>query len=83
MTLLVEVLTLLLAIILLYILWKILEEVSRLIVNSIMGIIIFWALNNFFNFGIVINWLSILIVALAGIPGVLIVLIVHFLGWGF
>ena len=32
---------------------------------------------------VVINFFSIVIVALAGIPGVLLVLRIHFLGWGF
>ena len=83
MSLLVEVATLLLAIVLIYVLWNVLKNVGHLVVNSIMGIIIFWLLNEFFGLGIPIYWLSILVVAIAGIPGVLLVLLIHFLGLGF
>jgi hypothetical protein len=60
-----------------------LKLVGYLIVNSIMGILIFYLLNNFFAVGIPITLLSIGIVAIAGIPGVVLVLIIHFLGLGF
>ena len=83
MSLLVEVATLLVAIIILYVIWKILKLVGYLIVNSIMGIIIFYLLNTFFGAGIQITLLSVGIVAIAGIPGVVLVLIIHFLGLGF
>jgi hypothetical protein len=48
-----------------------------------MGVIIFFALNLFLGAGIPINLLSVGVVALAGIPGVLLVLAIHFLGLGF
>ena len=83
MTLLAEVATLIVAVVIIYVLWKILEDARQLAVNSIIGIIVFWLLNQFFGLGIPINWLSILVVALAGIPGVVLVLLIHFLGLGF
>jgi inhibitor of the pro-sigma K processing machinery len=83
MTLIAEILTLIVAVIIIYVLWKILENATELAVNSIIGIIAFWALNQFFGLGIPINWLSILVVALAGIPGVILVVLMHFLGLGF
>ena len=83
MTLIAEVATLIVAVIIIYVLWKILEDATQLAINSIIGIIIFWLLNQFFNMGIPINWLSILVVALAGIPGVILVVLIHFLGLGF
>ena len=83
MALLAELLTLLVAVVIIYVLWKILEDAAQLAVNSIIGIIVFWLLNQFFGLGIPINWLTILIVALAGIPGVILVLLMHFLGLGF
>jgi len=83
MSLLVEVITLLAAIAILYILWKSLEFISYLIVNSIMGIIIFWVLSTYFMVDVPINILSIGVVAIAGIPGVILVLVIHFLGLGF
>ena len=83
MTLLAEVATVVVAVVLIYVLWKILQDARQLAVNSIIGIIVFWLLNQFFGLGIPINWLSILVVALAGIPGVVLVLLIHFLGLGF
>lgn len=83
MTILAELVILLVAVFLIYILWKILEDPKELAINSIIGIIAFWLLNQFFGLGIPINWLSILVVALAGIPGVVLVLLLHFLGMGF
>ena len=83
MTLLAELATLLVAVVIIYVLWKILEDARQLAVNSIIGIIVFWLLNQFFGLGIPINWLSVLVVALAGIPGVILVLLIHLLGLGF
>ena len=53
------------------ILWK-------LITNSIVGAIILWAIN-LLGVGIEITFLKALIVGIFGIPGVLLVLIVHYL----
>jgi hypothetical protein len=83
MTILAELVILLVAVVLIYILWKILDDAKELAINSIIGITAFWLLNQFFGLGIPINWLSILVVALAGIPGVVLVLLIHFLGMGF
>lgn len=83
MALLYEIAALLIAFVLIYVLWKVLKLIGYLIANSIMGIIVFWALNAFFGLGIPISILSIAVVAIAGIPGILIVLSIHFLGLGF
>jgi hypothetical protein len=83
MSLLIEIATLLIAIIILYVIWKLLKLVAYLIVNSIMGILVFYLLNTYFAIGIPISLLSIGIVAIAGIPGVVLVLVIHFLGLGF
>lgn len=53
------------------ILWK-------LITNSIVGAIILWAIN-LLGVGIEITFLKALIAGIFGIPGVLLVLIVHYL----
>ena len=55
----------------------------HLLVNVVVGIIILMIVNLFLVRDVVINFFSIVIVALAGIPGVLLVLRIHFLGWGF
>mgnify|MGYP000975766645 CR=1 FL=1 len=53
------------------ILWK-------LITNSIVGAIILWVIN-LFGVGIEITFLKSLIVGIFGIPGVVVVLIAHFM----
>ena len=53
------------------ILWK-------LITNSIIGAIILWVIN-LFGVGIEITFLKSLIVGIFGIPGVVVVLIAHFM----
>ena len=53
------------------ILWK-------LITNSIVGAIILWVIN-LFGVGIEITFLKALIVGIFGIPGVVVVLIAHFM----
>jgi inhibitor of the pro-sigma K processing machinery len=83
MALLYEIFALLLAFVLIYILWKVLKLIGYLIANSIMGILVFWALNAFFGLGIAISFLSVAIVAIAGIPGVLLVVLIHLLELGF
>ena len=83
MALLYEIFALLLAFVLIYVLWKILKLIGYLVANSIMEILVFWALNAFLGLGITISILSIAVVAIAGIPGVLLVLLIHFLGLGF
>lgn len=83
MNLLAELVLLLLAVLFAYFLWKVLQNAGRLVINSIMGIIVFWLLNGLLGLEIPIYWLTVLIVAFAGLPGVLLVLLIHFLGLGF
>lgn len=79
----VEFGALIVALLILYVLFGVLKNVAYLVANSIMGIIIFLLLNMFLGIGIPINLLSIGIVAIGGTAGVLLVLIIHFLGLGF
>ncbi|HSB46580.1 MAG TPA: pro-sigmaK processing inhibitor BofA family protein [Candidatus Bilamarchaeum sp.] len=73
---------LLIALLIVYLIFRFLKNPMYIIVNSIMGIVVFLILN-VFGIGIPINIFSIGIVALGGIPGVLLVLLIHFLGLGF
>jgi pro-sigmaK processing inhibitor BofA len=83
MPLIAEFLLLLAAIIIIMFLWKILEDPKQIAVNSIIGIVALWLINEFLGWGIPINWLTILIAALAGIPGLILIVLMHFLGLGF
>jgi hypothetical protein len=74
---------LLIAFAILYLLLGALKKVGYLVANSVMGIIIFLLLDFVLGIGIPIGLLSIGIVAIGGTAGVILVLIIHFLGLGF
>ena len=73
---------LLVAIFIVYLIYRFLKNPMYIIANSIMGIVIFFILN-LIGVGIPINVFSVGIVAIGGIPGVILVLLLHFLGLGF
>jgi len=77
-----EIVGLLVALVIVYLILRFLKDPMYIIANSIMGIIIFFVLN-LFGLGIPINIFSIGIVAIGGVLGVLLVLIFHFLGLAF
>ena len=76
---------LLLAIIIVIVLLKVFKLGSKVIINSIVGIILLFLSNALFNlFGlelvIDINLLTVIICAIAGIPGVILIIVLAFLG---
>lgn len=76
---------LLLAIIIVIVLFKVFKLGSKVIINSIVGIILLFLTNTLFNlFGleltIDINLLTVIICAIAGIPGVILIIVLAFLG---
>jgi hypothetical protein len=73
---------LLVALLTVYLIARFLKNPEYIIANSVMGILIFVALN-LFGLGIDVNIFSVGIVAIGGIPGVVLVLLMHFLGLGF
>lgn len=78
-----EIIGLILAIIILVVLFRVVKNIPALIGNAILGIIILVVLNLFLSPPVVINIWSILISAIGGIAGVIIVLVLHFLGIAF
>jgi inhibitor of the pro-sigma K processing machinery len=78
----VGLLGLLIALFILYVIFKFLQNPLYIIGNSIAGVIIFFVLN-LFGVGIPTNIYSVGIVAFGGIPGLVLVLLIHFLGLGF
>jgi len=77
-----EIVGLLVALVIVYLILRFLKDPMYIIANSIMGIIIFFVLN-LFGLGIPIDIFSVGIVAIGGVAGVLLVLIFHFLGLAF
>ncbi|MCK5216182.1 MAG: pro-sigmaK processing inhibitor BofA family protein [Methanosarcinales archaeon] len=76
---------LLLAIIIVIVLFKVLKLGSKVIINSIIGIILLFLTNTLFDlFGLEltvdINLLTVIICAIAGIPGVILIIVLAFLG---
>ena len=76
---LIDIAVLLIAIVVCIILLKVLKVVTRVIINSIVGLILLF-IASFAGFSVDINLLTILICALAGIPGALLVIILGLLG---
>jgi hypothetical protein len=73
---------LMVALLIVYLIYRFLKDPIYIIANSIMGILMFLILN-LFGAGIPINIFSVGIVAIGGILGVVLVLLIHFLGLGF
>ena len=78
----IEWASVLLAVIVLYLLLVNSISITQLIINSLIAIVILFVVN-MFGAGIPVNILTILIVALAGLPGLVLLLILHFLRLGF
>lgn len=79
----IELGALLVALIIVYLLYTFLKNPMYVVSNAVIGIVLFLAINMFIVRDVAINFFSIAIVAVAGIPGVLLVLLLHFLGLAF
>ena len=78
-----EIVGLVLAIIVAVLLYKVLKGATGLLVNAVVGVVVLWLLDLFISPPVTINLWSILIAAIGGLPGVLIVIVLHFLGIAF
>lgn len=67
----------LLAIIGVIVAYYILKAATKLIINAILGLIIFFAANAIFNIGIEYSIYAILVSAFGGVPGAIIVILLH------
>ena len=67
----------LLAIICVIVAYYILKAATKLIINAILGLIIFFAANAIFNIGIEYSTYAILVSAFGGVPGAIIVILLH------
>ena len=73
----IEVGTLLVALIVLWLLLVFVQNPVALIFNSIIAIVILFLLNAIFGLGIPINIITVLIVAIGGIVGLLLIIILR------
>ena len=79
----IEIGALIVALFLLYVVYRFLKDPLLMIANSVIGFIALVLLNVIFNLGIPIDFWSIVIVALGGIGGVILIVLLHLLGLGF
>lgn len=78
-----EIIVLVLAIIVALVLYKVLKTATSLAINAVLGIIILIAAKSFFGIQVVITWLAIVICAIGGIFGALLVILLNYLKLGF
>lgn len=71
------------ALIVLFLGFKILKSAVKLFINSIIGIILLWLINLLPIIQVDINIWSVLIVVILGIPGLILVVILSLLGIAF
>ncbi len=64
-------------------LFLIFRSLTHFIVNAIIGLIILFLANTFLGLGIAYTWLVIIICAIGGVLGAILVIIMHLLGLGF
>jgi hypothetical protein len=81
-TIYMEIGALLVALFLLFLLFKFLKNPIYLLANSVLGILVFLILNAL-GLGVPINIFSVGIVAIGGMTGVVLVVVLHILGLGF
>ena len=78
-----EIIIVFLAIIGVIVAYYILKTATHLIINAVLGLIIFVAANAIFNIGITYSLPALLVCALGGIPGAIIVILLHIFGVAF
>ena len=80
------IVTFVIAVAALFIILKILalpmKSIIKLVINGIIGGVIIWLINLIgagFGFVLTLNWITALVVGLLGVPGVIILVILHFI----
>lgn len=79
----IELIILFLAVLAVIVVYFVLKSAKHLIVNTVLGLIILVVSNVVFNLGIAYSTIVILICALGGIPGAILVILLHALGIAF
>ena len=83
MTGILELSVLVLAIIAAIILYKVLKTVKRMVINTVVGIVLLVAANLALGLDIAYSWVVILICAIGGAVGAVLVIVCHCLGIAF
>jgi hypothetical protein len=61
---------------------RVLQAVRPLIVNAVVGLLVFLAAG-WFGIGVEVNWLTLVIVAIGGLPGAILVVLLSIFGVAF
>lgn len=67
----------------LYLLFKILKSLVMLVLHSVLAIVLLLFINFFLHLNITINAISILVVTIGGIPGLILIVLLHVFGLAF
>jgi hypothetical protein len=78
-----EIIVLVLAIIVAFVLYKILKTATSLAINAVLGILVLIAAKFFLGIQMAITWLAIIICAIGGIFGALLIILMNYLKLGF
>jgi dolichyl-phosphate-mannose--protein O-mannosyl transferase len=78
-----EIVILIVAIIAAFLLWKVLKTVKNMVINTIAGLIVLVIANLALGLDIAYSWVTILICAIAGVVGALLVIVLNYLGIAF
>ena len=78
-----EIGAILVALFLVFLILKFISEPLVIIINSVIGIVLFFVMNLLFKVGIPISILSVGVAAIGGIFGVILVFLLHVTGLGF
>lgn len=78
-----EIFILLIAIIVAVILFKVLKTATKMAVNAVLGLLVLIIANILLGLGIAYTWIVILICAIAGIVGALLIITLSYLGIAF
>ena len=78
-----EIVILIIAIIVAYVLFKLLKTATKMAVNAILGLLVLIIANAVLGLGIAFSWIVILICALTGIIGALLIIVLSYVGIAF
>jgi hypothetical protein len=73
-----EIFILVIAIIVAVILYKVLKTATKMAVNAVLGLLILIIANAVLGLGIAYTWIVILICAIAGVVGALLIIFLHY-----
>ncbi|MBC7086709.1 MAG: pro-sigmaK processing inhibitor BofA family protein [Methanomethylovorans sp.] len=75
-----EIVIVLAAIAIAYLLYKILKTIKNMVINTIMGLLVLLIANTVLGLGIAYSWVVVLTCAIAGVVGAILVILLHYLG---